>query len=225
MDFVLAGFLIVVAFVVTAFVVAIERSPSEVRAERGPIMRHPRLAAGGWLLISAAPTLAGMMAPVGPIPAPVLFVPVVLGSFWLGFSRFGGDIANAVPIFLLTGFQGFRLPLELVLHEWADAGVAPPQMTWTGANVDIIAGIVALATLPIVRRWPRAGWIPTVAGMVLLANVLRVVVISVPGPLRAYDDPLLLPALFPHVWIATVCVAGAVVAHVIAVRALLSLSD
>lgn len=225
MDPVLAGFLLVVAFVVVAFVVAVERLPSEVRAQRGKLAQHPRLAAGGWLLLSAVPTLAGLIAPVGPVPPPIVMLPIVLVSFGLGLSKLAGEIGRVVPIFALTGFQAFRLPLELVLHEWVEAGVAPPQMTWSGANVDILAGIVALLTIPIVRRWPRAGWLPTVIGSVLLANVLRVVVTSVPGPLQSFPETVLLPTLFPHVWIATVCVAGAIAGHVIAVRALLSMRD
>lgn len=223
MDLVLVGFLAVVAFVVFAFVVAVERIPDPVRAERGWLIRRPRLAAGAWLIGSAAPTLAGLLAPVGPIPPQVLLLAILAGGTWLALSRFGADVAAAVPVFGLTGFQAFRLPLEIVLHEWAEVGVAPPQMTWTGSNVDILAGVVALATIPIVRRWPRAGWIPTLVGVVLLANVLRVVVTSLPGPLARFPDPIVLPTLFPHVWIATICVAGAVVGHVIAIRALLAL--
>lgn len=223
MDVVMAGFLAVVGFVVVAAVAAVERIPAEVRAEGGWITRHPRLAAAIWLVISAAPTLAGLLAPAGPVPPQLLLIPILLGGMWLALSALGGAITTAVPLFALTGFQAFRFPLEVILHEWGQAGVVPNQLTWSGSNIDVVAGIVALVTIPVVRRWPRAGWLPTVVGIVLLANVLRVVVTSLPGPLQRFDDVILLPTMFPHVWIATVCVAAAVVGHVIAVRALLAL--
>lgn len=221
MDFALVGFLTMVAFVVVALVALIERLPDEARAGKGWLARHPRRFAAAWLLGAAAPTLAGLLAPVGPIPPPVFMAPILVAAVWFGLSRLGGHLAAATPIVVLTGFQAFRFPLELVLHEWSQTGLVPPQMTWTGANIDIVAGLVALVTIPVVRRWPRAGWIPTVVGTVLLANVIRVVVTSFPGPLQRFPEPILLPTMFPHVWIATVCVAGAVAVHVLAWRALL----
>jgi len=147
---------------------------------------------------------------------------VLGGAGWLTLSQTGAALATWTPMVVLVGFQAFRLPLELVLHGWVEQGIAPPQMTWTGANIDILAGVVALVSVPVVHRWRRFGWVPTLLGLVLLANVVWVVVRSLPGPLRAFTDPIHLPARFPHVWIATVCVAGALAGHLIAVRSLVS---
>jgi len=224
-DIYLIGFLAVVAFIVIAAVVAIEAVPAQERAAGGVLLRHPRAVLTGWLLVSAVPTLAGLMAPDGPIP-PQLMMALVMGlSVWVAMSASGKAISRTAPLYLLIGFQGFRLPLELVLHGWVAQGVAPPQMTWTGANVDILAGVIALVAIPLVKWRPATGWIPTLLGMVLLANVVSVVARSLPGPLQSFPDPITLPNQFPHVWIATVCVAGALVGHLIALRALWSLRE
>ncbi len=218
-------FLAIVAFVVVVAVWAVERRPHEARSSGSPVERMPRRFAAAWLVLSALPTLLGLMGPVGPIPPQLLFVPIMAGALWLGWFGVGQSIADSVPLHLIVGFQGFRFPLELVLHRWAELGVVPPQMTWTGQNPDIVAGVVALLFVPVVARWRSAAWIPTLVGIALLANVVRVVLTSLPGPLQRFPETILLPSMFPHVWIATVCVAGAVVGHVVAVRALLRPSD
>ena len=212
-------FLLVVAFVIACWVVGNARAASPgsgaQRASRAGV------AAAVWLVLSALPTLTGLLAEDGGIiPPPVAFAAFLAVSLAVSLGRWGRDLALAVPLWALVGFQGFRLPLELVLHAWAEAGVAPPQMTWTGQNWDILAGAVALLAVPLVRRRAAFAWVPTVFGSVLLLNVIRVVMRSVPGPLQAFPDPVLLPFRFPHVWIGSVCVVGAVVGHVVAFRAL-----
>ena len=216
-------FVLVVLFVLWAGVRGLTRAfPS---GEGGPSGSRLWTLAAGWLVLSALPTATGLLRPGGPVPPQAIML-VVLGlAVGLSWSRVGAGLAAAVPLHLLVGFQGFRLPLELVLHEWASTGVAPPQMTWTGQNVDIAAGVVALLSMPVVRRWPRFAWVPTVFGSLLLLNVLRIVALSLPGPLQRFPDPVTLPFQLPHVWIATVCVAGAIVGHLVAFRALARLEQ
>ena len=223
LDAYLIGFLAIVGFVVVAVIAAVERIPADRRAELGPIARHPRIAALVWLVSTSVPTLAGLMAPAGPLPPQAVMVLVMVAAITFSVSSIGGAIAATAPLHLLVGFQGFRFPLELVLHGWAEQGIAPPQMTWTGSNLDIFAGIVALVAIPAVKRWPGSAWAPTVIGSLLIANVLRVVAQSLPGPLQSFPDLITLPSLFPHVWIGMVCVPAAVAGHVIAIRALLAL--
>ena len=58
----------------------------------------------------------------------------------------------------------------------------------------------------------------------LLLNVLRVALLSTPGPFFSYTDapPLLLAFHFPTGWIVPVCVGGALAGHVVLTRALLA---
>lgn len=174
-----------------------------------------------WLVVTALPTLTGVMSIDGRVP-PQLFMALILATaLAFSFSSRGSRIADVVPVWLLVGFQGFRLPLEWVLHQWGSVGTAPPQMTWSGQNFDVITGVLALAFIPLMRRERQWGWVPTVVGLGLLLNIGRIVATSLPGPLQRFEDPLLLPLRFPHVWIGSVCVAAALGAHVLAIRALL----
>lgn len=191
----------------------------------GGTSRHGLLAAlglVGWVGATSVPTALGWVTPETTLPGVPLMMGLLLAvGLGLPWTSFGRRLAYGVPLGALVGFQAMRLPLELVLHVWADEGVAPPQMTWTGQNIDIIAGVVALVLAPFAGRSKGAAWASQVVGIVLLANVLRVVVLSIPTPFRQFETPLLLPFGLPTVWIATVCVTGAVLVHGLTVRRLL----
>ncbi len=217
MDVSLTAFVLIVAFVIAGFVTAATRA-SSAGAGRG------LAGAGAWLALTAAFPLGGLLAPDGPLPPQAFMALLMAATLGVAFSPLGRGIAGTVPLWILVGFQGFRLPLELVLHDWAAHGIAPPQMTWTGQNFDIAAGIAALVFAPLVRAKPALAWIPTLVGLGLLVNILRIVATSLPGPMQLFPDPLLLPWRFPHVWIGSVCVVGAMIGHLVALRALLGSS-
>jgi hypothetical protein len=123
-------------------------------------LRVTALLAGGLALYGL--TIAGIVlsgifekafVPFGP-----LFLAVTIAvAISIGFSHLGIRIAAGIPLAWLVGFQSFRLPLEVVLHDWYLTGTIPESMTWTGSNWDIVSGIVALAFCPFVRagvHWP-----------------------------------------------------------------------
>jgi hypothetical protein len=95
-------------------------------------------------------------------------------------------------------------------------------MTWTGANFDIISGIVAIAATPFASRSRVVAWIANVVGFILLLNVGCVVILSSPLPFAwPVSPPLQLVLHLPYALIATVCVAGALAGHIVLTRALL----
>lgn len=196
------------------------------RAAAGPAAAR-RLAGATalWLVLTGVVTGSGVLAG-SPVRAVGFMVVCNLAGLGLALSPLGGAIARWAPLWALIGVQAFRLPLELVLHDWAQAGSIPAQMTWDGDNLDVITGIVALlAGLGLWRGWLGRGgaWGVTALGVGLLINVGLVAIRSVPGPLMAYPaaPPLLLPFHAPHGWIVPFCVAGALAGHVLAVRKLL----
>jgi hypothetical protein len=148
---------------------------------------------------------------------------VLTVSVLLGLSPLGMWMAIACPIPWLIAFQGFRLPLELVLHSWVHQGVIPQAMTWNGSNWDILSGIAALGLAPLSRRSKVAAWAGNIIGIVLLVNVGRVAVLSAPVPFgwQNVTPKLLLPYHLPYALIVPVCVGGALAGHVILTRALL----
>ncbi|MEZ4323138.1 MAG: hypothetical protein R3F61_37070 [Myxococcota bacterium] len=220
----LALFLAVVGFCLVCWVAAVvATAPSTDRVRQGAVAAGVSVA---WVAITSIPTGAGLITPENALPgAPLLMGTMFLVSVGVVGSPLGRRIAHGLPLWALVGVQGMRFPLELVLHRWAEEGVAPPQMTWTGQNVDIVAGLVCLALAPFADRSRAAAWASQVVGIALLANVLRVVVLSLPTPLRSFEVPLMLPFSLPAVWIATVCVATAVMAHGLVLRRLLGAAD
>jgi hypothetical protein len=215
-------FLLVCGVVVTAFLRGVwigaqsqGRNPFRLTLLVGLILvlwlaTTARLVGSGWL--EAVP---GRLIMLGE---------VVFGvSVLLGLSPLGKWMAIACPIPWLVAFQGFRLPLELVLHSWVHQGVIPKTMTWNGSNWDILSGIAAVGLAPLSRRSKVAGWAGNIIGGVLLVNVGRVAVLSAPVPFGWQDvtPKLLLPYHLPYALIVPICVGGALAGHVILTRALL----
>ena len=212
-----AVFLAIVAFVVVAFLLAVFRG-------FGGRLRPTLLAAlvtGAWLGGLAGIVASGRLEALPFQGVPFFFGAVLVVSAGAGLSSFGGKLARAVPLTALVAFQGFRLPLELVLHEWARQGTIPGTMTWTGQNWDIVTGLVALLAAPFVARRRGVAWGANVVGLLLLANVVRVAVMSSPLPFGwGQQPPLLLALHLPYALIGPVCVGGALFGHLVLTRAL-----
>jgi hypothetical protein len=147
------------------------------------------------------------------------------GGIVLGLSPVGRWWATGLPLWTFVAFQGFRLPLEIVLHWWVEDGTIPATMTWSGSNFDIVSGIVAIVAAPWANRRAIA-WCANIVGIVLLANVARVALFSLPVPFGwNVSPPLMLAMHLPYAWIVPICVAGALCGHIVLTRALLVRSD
>jgi hypothetical protein len=140
----------------------------------------------------------------------------------VGLSPLGGILARGLPLSVLVGFQAFRLPLEIILHAWAVEGTIPMTMTFNGRNFDIVTGVVAIITAPLAARSRSVAWVANGIGIVLLVNVARVALLSSPLPFAwTVQPPLQLALHLPYAWIVPICVAGALLGHVVLTRALL----
>lgn len=175
-----------------------------------------------WLVLFSAVVISGIMRS-SPLPfLPLILITVLMVSAGCALSRAGGWLAKGLPLQVLVLFQGFRFPLELILHSWARQGSIPLTMTWDGCNFDIVTGILALiAIFPVgKRRW--FAWVVNTVGFLLLLNILRVVVLSSPLPF-AWDvaPPLQLMGYIPYALIGPVCLGSALAGHVILTRSLL----
>ncbi len=159
-----------------------------------------------------------------PIPTlPLLMLFTMIFAFCFAFSKTGKLLTDSTSLLILVGIQGFRFPLELILHQWAEIGTIPNTMTWTGSNPDIIAGLLALFFLPLVMRNEKLAWIPQIIGSLLLINVVRVVIMSSPFPFSwNLENPLQLGIYFPYVLIVPIFVLPALIAHLLTFRKLLS---
>ena len=143
------AFRAIVAVVVAAFLWAVHRAYG-----RGRVLLLTMVALFVWLGALTGLIASGRMESLPLHGLPLFFAPILVIAIATALSPFGGRIATAVPLTALVGFQAFRLPLELVLHEWAAQGTIPETMTWTGQNWDIVSGVVALIAAPLAGRFP-----------------------------------------------------------------------
>lgn len=211
------AFVVLVAGVVCAFFFAV------YRAYGGNLKRTLLVALGTglWFGVLGGLVASGRMASLPGHGVPVFFGLVLLVSLGAGLGSLGGRIARGVPVAALVAFQGFRFPLELILHRWAAEGTIPGTMTWTGQNWDIVAGLVALLAAPFAAKRRGFAWGANVVGLLLLLNVMRVAVMSSPLPFAwGQQPPLLLALHLPYALIGPVCVGGALFGHLALTRAL-----
>jgi len=180
-----------------------------------------------WLVAMAAAALSGLLGrfDLRPPPMVIWFASMVVMTLALAWSPFGRRFADKLPFVALIGFQAFRLPLELVMHRAAIAGIMPDVMTYTGYNFDIVTGATALplalyAWRRSVPRWLIVLW--NVTGQILLFVVAGVALAASPI-FRAFGDDQLNVWVteFPYVWIA-VMVAAALFGHVVTLRKLMA---
>jgi hypothetical protein len=180
------------------------------------------LSLGLWLGILSAVVGYGILEKLPLRGLPFFFGIIFIVSIAAGLSSLAGRMAGTLSLAALVGFQIFRLPLELVLHHWANGGTIPTTMTWTGQNWDIVSGIVALCAAFFADRRRGIAWGANLVGIVLLLNVIRVAIMSSPLPIGwNVTPPLLLALHLPYALIGPVCVGGALAGHIVLTRALL----
>ena len=225
-----AAFLGVVAVVALMIVGGAHAASRRLGEAPGQVRRWTLGTAAGvivWMAVTGAISASGVLEAPGLPPRVMIFMfGVNLTMVVLAFSRFGTRLVDGLPVAALVGFQAFRLPLELVLHRWYGQGVLPVQMTYEGQNLDIITGVLGLgvglwlwrgSSRPSSRFWV---WLFNLVGFGLLINVATIAVLSSPVPFRMFhDEPaVLLVFHFPYGWILPMCVAPALVGHLLVFR-------
>ena len=223
------SFVALAAIVATLFVLAVRVSSLRAGAT-GTLARRDTvvaaIAAAAWLALTFGLAASGRLSFTSRPPTMVLLMATgVALAFGVSLSRVGLRIATGVPLAALVGAQAFRFPLELMLHRAYIEGLMPVQMSYSGFNLDILTGLFAVVVAMLVARNPRsfvAVRIWNTAGIVLLANIVTIAILSAPGPLRAFHNE---PANdwithAPWVWLPTVFVVAAIMGHVLVARRL-----
>lgn len=173
--------------------------------------------------VTAALALAGITQRFDAVPPPALPVAggLLLGTVALGLSRLGHRL-SLLPLGLLVGFQAFRIGVELLIHQAVVEGIAPPQLSWSGRNLDIITGILAIPVGLLATRLPRAAlWLFDLIGLGLLINVLAVAILSMPTPFQQFTPDNTWVGFFPFIWLPAGLVTFALLGHVVLTRRLL----
>src|SRR5881392_1247202 len=122
---------------------------------------------------------------------------MIVMTLALAWSPFGRRFADRLPFVALIGFHAFRLPLELVMHRAAVAGIMPNVMSFTGYNFDIVTGITALPLAWFV--WRRGPVRPLIALWNITGQILLIIIVVIAfaaSPVfRAFGDDQL------NVWV------------------------
>ena len=171
----------------------------------------------GWALVCGLITYSGFINNFESLPPRIflLFIPTIGLVVWFSFfvSR---DCLTSIPFSILIGAQSFRILVELLIHQAVSEGVAPPQLTWSGLNYDIVTGVVALILAPFANNAPR--WILHLfnfVGLWLLLQVVTVAILSFPTPFQILEPKNIWVVYFPFIWLPIVLVSFALMGHLV----------
>lgn len=222
------AFVIIPVVLAIALVAAVAVAWRRAGEPAGATARATLLMAAGtaaWMALTWVLADRGVFRQWDRIP-PSIAVLVALIALIAGRLAFGGvghRLSRHMPLWLLVGIQGFRLPLELAMHAMADRGIMPVQMSYSGRNFDIVTGATAIVVAALVATG-RAGrstvlaW--NVMGLALLINIVGVAFLSTPVFAFFGPDRLNIWVTYPpFVWLPAVMVLAALAGHLIVFRA------
>ena len=218
------------ALLSAAFLYAVRWSDRQAHCTPGrtPLLGRSSLVFGVWLLATGVAGGMGVLS-FETRPPTMLLMLAAGGALTVGtaFSRLGTQLATALPLSVLVGFQAFRIPVELWLHRGYLEGVFPVQMTYAGFNFDIVSGMSAVIVAAIIwkGRAPTPlvmGW--NVLGTALLATIVAIAILSAPLPIRVFTEgpTNVWVTGFPGVWLPAVLVQAALLGHLLVFRKLAS---
>ena len=126
----------------------------------------------------------------------------------------------------LTSIHILRIPVELTLLELFLSGQLPEIMTFQGWNFDIVVGITAIPLL--VMRWFKVQISPTllrywnIFGIVMLAIIVTIAILSAPTPLQqlAFEQPNRAVTQFPYTFLPAVVVPLVFLSHLLTLKRL-----
>jgi len=148
------------------------------------------------------------------------FVGIYFGSYFSAATK----LIASPGLAWLIGLQVFRVAVEIFLDLGYRAGFVPVQMTLEGRNWDVLTGLTALPMAWLVAKNKAPKWLIyawNVMGLGLLFNVMVIAVLSMPTPLRHFqNEPAnTFVAYFPYVWLPTYLVQVAWMSHLLIFRA------
>ncbi|MBK0404263.1 hypothetical protein I5M27_14800 [Adhaeribacter sp. BT258] len=186
-----------------------------------------------FLVIQMALALTGFFAVTHTVPPRLVLQapPVVLFIISFFFFTKGKQFLDSLNLKFLTLLHIVRVPVELVLYWLFLYKGVPELMTFEGRNFDIISGLTA----PLVYYFafvkkslsPKVILIWNFVCLGLLFNIVINAILSAPTPIQqfAFDQPNIAILYFPFVWLAGFIVPVVLLAHLAAIRQLLSGKD
>ena len=151
-----------------------------------------------------------------------LIVPVLTGVYLLFDRTFSHKLLTTCQAKWLIGIQSFRIPVEVALWLAFISGVIPFQMTFAGLNYDVIVGITAIPAMFLFTKVKSKSQIIlwNIFGILLLANIVYISLISTPGPFRIFmNEPAnTLFTFIPFIWLPGFLVPFALITHLLSIK-------
>lgn len=179
----------------------------------------------GWSILIAVFSLTGFTTNFELFPVnitPFVILPLLVTLAFL-FTKSMREILEHLQLKALTQLQVFRVFVELILWLLFIQNLIPVQMTFEGYNWDVLTGITSLlaARYLLNSNGGLIAW--NIFGLILLVNIVTIAILSMPTPLRVFDNE---PAnrivtVFPFIYLPTLLVPLAYILHFISLRKLL----
>jgi hypothetical protein len=178
-----------------------------------------------WLVYVGLFSSLGYMRDPSLRPPGIVWVvgPVVLFVVFVVSSNIGARVAATIPLWLILGFESFRIGVELLIHRLWEDGLVPKLLTYAGGNFDMFVGLSApiiawIATQGRLGLRLAMGW--NVLGLLSLANAAASAVLTGPLKLISTEVPNVAMGMFPYTFIPGFLAPLAVTLHVLAIRAI-----
>ncbi|MGH7242633.1 MAG: hypothetical protein ACREJD_04380 [Phycisphaerales bacterium] len=182
-----------------------------------------------WFACVGVLVYSGRLANTNAVPPGMAFIlgPVIVFIFAMSFFTFSRKSIwpFAFPLWLLIGFQSFRVIVEMFIHRLWLEGLVPQLLTYRGANIDIYIGLSA----PFIAWWStrsatgrKFALVWNLLGLAALANVVSRAIMTAPGALNFIhaEPPNRMFVSFPYLFIPALCVPLAVTLHIVSLRVL-----
>ena len=176
----------------------------------------------GWLLLTGALTHKGFFEHIGMPPRLMLFVaPILILILVLLILPKTRAFLLRMPITTLTYIHLVRVPVEICLWWLFEAGLVAEEMTFEGANFDILAGITApFAGVFLVGKKSSNKFGAIVWNLVSLGLLLNIVIRAISLTPYFYDGSgteLMNTAIFyvPFVWLPLFVVPAVLFSHLV----------
>ncbi len=178
-----------------------------------------------FLVIPGVLAAQGLLADFSDFPPSLFKVLVTLFILTLiaVATPWGERLVRNTPISILICAQTFRFLPEIFLVLAYREGTAPIQMTMHGKNLDIITAVISLILFlrwKKIRQHLQLAMFHTAAGLLLLLNVVATAILSMPSPIRIYDNSpsTAFIGTFPNIWLPSVHVVAALLLHGLTIR-------
>lgn len=178
-----------------------------------------------WLGVTALLARTGVLAVWTSRPPRLLLLPLTVFATLMFVNRTNTfrALLERLPRWWPVALQTFRVGVELVLWGLYVTHQVPVQITFEGRNFDVLIGASApfvayLVASNRIAPWALLAW--HALGFAMLANVIGIVVTSLPGPLHLDwpGEPLTAIASWPAVWIPAFLAPLAVFLHIVSIR-------